>query len=242
MKKITLFLLFFLGACSSLKVQVPKEYSYVPIKTKDYILASWQKISNDTEPLRIYIEGDGNAYNSKGYPTNDPSPKSNFVRNFAFNDNSSNVVYLARPCQYIKSNESNIIDWTTGRFSQKIVDNMTQAIKEISKDRDIILIGYSGGALISGLIINQYKDQLNIIQWITIAGLLNHTQWTKYFNYLPLKDSLDLETIPNIKQKHFVGKKDKIVPYQLTLDAANKENCIILNNATHNKGFEDISF
>jgi hypothetical protein len=242
MKKITLILLLFLVACSSLKIQVPKEYLYVPIKTKDYILASWQKNSNNNNTIRIYIEGDGNSYNSKGYPSNDPTPKSSFLRKIAFNDNNSNVVYLARPHQYIKSAENNNIDWTTGRFSQKIIDNMAQAIKEVSKDRDVILIGYSGGALISGLIINQYKDQLNITQWITIAGLLNHTQWTKYFNYLPLKDSLDLENIPDIKQKHFIGKKDKIIPYQLTLEAANKKNCIILNNATHNKGFEDISF
>jgi len=242
MRKLIIIFLLFLGACSSLKVQIPKEYLYIPIKTQNYTLACWQKISNDTEPLRIYIEGDGNAYDSKGYPTNDPTPKSNFLRNFAFNDTNSNVVYLARPCQYIKSNESNKIDWTTGRFSQKIIDNMAQAIKEISKGRDIILIGYSGGALISGLIINQYKYQLNVIQWITIAGLLNHTQWTKYFNYIPLKDSLDLETIPNIKQKHFIGKKDKIIPYQLILNATNKKDCIILEKATHNKGFENISF
>lgn len=242
MKRLIIILFLFLGACSSLKVQIPKEYLYVPVKTQNYTLASWQKISNDNEPLRIYIEGDGNAYNSKGYPTSDPTPKSNFLRNLAFNDNNSNVVYLARPCQYIKSTEDNKIDWTTGRFSQKIVDNMAQAIKEISKDRAVILIGYSGGALISGLIINQYKNQLNIIQWITIAGLLNHTEWTKHFNYIPLQDSLDLETVPNIKQKHFVGKKDKIIPYQLTLNLINKKDSIILDNATHNKGFENISF
>lgn len=242
MKKITLILLLFLVACSSLKIQAPKDYLYVPIKTSNYTLASWQKISNGNLPIRIYIEGDGNSYDSKGYPSNDPTPKSNFLRNIAFNDKNPNVVYLARPCQYIKTKENNKTDWTTGRFSQKIVDNMAQAIKEISKDRDVILIGYSGGALICGLIINQYEKQLNIIQWITIAGLLNHTKWTRYFNYLPLKDSLDLDKIPNIKQKHFIGKKDKIIPYNLTLEIIDIKDCILLDNATHNKGFENISF
>ena len=242
MKKILFILLFFCISCSSVQINIPEEYKYVPIKTQDYTLASWQKISDDTKPVRIYIEGDGHSYNLKGYPEADPTPKSLFLRNIAFNDNYSNVVYLARPCQYIKSSENNKIDWTTGRFSQKIVDNMAQAIKTFSGGKEVILIGYSGGALLSGLIINQYKDELNIIQWITIAGLLNHTEWTEYFNYIPLKDSLELVTIPNIKQKHFIAKKDRVIPYKLTLKAINNKNYILLEDATHNSGFENIFF
>ena len=243
MKKILLFMLLFsFTSCSSMKISVPKEYIYSPIPTQDYTLASWQKISDNTKPVRIYIEGDGHSYNSKGYPQTDPTPKSFFLRNIAFNDNYSNVVYLARPCQYIKSSKNNEIDWTTGRFSQKIVDNMTEAIKTISNGKEVILIGYSGGALLSGLIINQYAEELNVIQWITIAGLLNHTEWTNYFEYIPLKDSLELEAIPKIEQKHFIAKKDKVIPYKLTLKAINNKNYMLLEDATHNSGFENISF
>lgn len=237
MKKLLICFLFFtFNSCSTIQTKVPQEFSYIEIKTDDFVLASWQKINNKILPIRIYIEGDGYAYNSKGYPTKNPTPKSYFLRNIAFNDPNENVVYLARPCQYIKNDKYDNIYWTTGRFSQKIVDNIFQAIKQIADNNEIVLIGYSGGALLSGLIINQYQKELNIIKWITIAGLLNHTKWTTHFNYVALKDSLDLNTIPNISQKHYVGKKDKIVPYQLTLELIDKSNCVIIENAGHNKG------
>ena len=240
MKKTLIFLFFIfciLCSCSTLKTKAPADFLYKEIKTDDFVIASWQKIRDKDSLIKIYIEGDGNAYTSKGYSTTDPTPKSNFLRNIAFNDTSENVVYLARPCQYIKSDNYDSVDWTTGRFSLKIVNNMAQAIKLIAGDRNVILIGYSGGALLCGLIINHYQDELKIIRWITIAGLLNHTRWTKYFGYIPLKKSLDLDTIPNISQTHYIGKKDTVIPCWLTLQCLDEKDCIIIENATHNKGF-----
>ena len=229
------FIFIFLVSCSTIQQKPPESFTYIQIKTNDYVLASMQKITDKTSPIRIYVEGDGNAYTSKGYPTDDPTPKSNFLRNIAFNDPNPNVVYLARPCQFIKNKDYDKKDWTTGRFSQKIIDNVAQAIKQISCNNKTILIGYSGGALLTGIIINQYGQELNITKWITIAGLLNHTKWTQYFNYVPLKDSLDLDKIPNIKQTHYIAKKDSVIPYNLTLDAINNRNYILIQNATHNK-------
>ncbi|MCR4663517.1 MAG: serine hydrolase family protein [Endomicrobiaceae bacterium] len=220
-----------------MKTKPPKDFSYTEIETDDYVLASWQKIRDENSLIKIYIEGDGNAYNSNGYPSTDPTPKSCFLRNIVFNDTSENVVYLARPCQYIKSDKYNNIDWTTGRFSQKIVDNMAQAIKQIAGNKRIVLIGYSGGALLCGLIINQYRQELNIVKWITVAGLFNHTSWTKHFDYIPLKYSLDLVNIPDIEQTHYIGKKDTVIPYQLTLSFVDTSNCVIIEKATHSKGF-----
>ena len=240
MKKILIylsFISFILCSCASLQTNPPKDFSYVEIKTDDYVLATWQKIKDENSLVKIYVEGDGHAYNSKGYPTKDPTPKSHFLRDIAFNDTSENVVYLARPCQYIKSDEYDNVDWTTGRYSYKILNNMAQAIKKIAGDKNVILIGYSGGALLCGLIINHYQEELKIIRWITIAGLLNHTRWTKYFGYIPLKYSLDLDTIPNIPQTHYVGEKDTIIPCWLTLQCVDERNCVVIENAAHDKGF-----
>lgn len=239
MKKIFIFfILIILCSCSTMKIKAPKDFVYKEIKTDDYVLASWQKIRDKDSLVKIYIEGDGHAYTSKGYPTKDPTPKSTFLRNIAFSDTSENVVYLARPCQYIKSDSYDKIDWTTGRFSYKILNNMAQAIKLIANDRNVILIGYSGGALLCGLLINHYQEELKIIKWITIAGLLNHARWTKYFNYTPLKYSMDLNVIPNIPQIHYIGKKDTVIPYWLTLQCLDEKNCVVIENATHNKGFD----
>lgn len=234
-KYFVFFVFIFAVSCSTIQQKPPENFTYIQIQTNDYVLASMQKITDKKLPIRIYIEGDGNAYTSKGYPTDDPTPKSNFLRNMAFDDPNPNVVYLARPCQFIKNKNYDKKDWTTGRFSQKIVDNVAQAIKQISADNKTILIGYSGAALLTGLIINQYEQELNVVKWITIAGLLNHTEWTNYFHYVPLKDSLDLDIIPNISQTHYVAKKDSVIPYKLTVHALGNKNYILIQNATHNK-------
>ena len=72
---------------------------------------------------------------------------------------------------------------------QMAADLINGALINKTPARRIILIGYSGGALLCGLIINHYQEELNIVRWITIAGLLNHTRWTRHFGYNPLKKS-----------------------------------------------------
>ncbi|WP_413853763.1 hypothetical protein [Candidatus Ruminimicrobium bovinum] len=232
-KKFLLFFIFiFFVSCGLKQIKTPENFVYIPIQTKNYTIASWQKITDKHKPIKIYVEGDGNAYTAKGYPTNDPTPKNSVLQKIAFEDDYENIMYLARPCQFIKDKNCNQTDWTTGRFSQKTVDNMFEAIKKISGNNEIILIGYSGGALLTGLIINQYKNNLNVTEWITIAGLLNHKDWTTYCDLIPLKDSLDLEEIPNIKQKHFLCKKDKVIPNELTLRRVDKKDCVFIDT-TH---------
>lgn len=236
MKKIYLFYFLLLISCKT--INLSKSFIYKEIKTDNYTLASWQKITDQQAPIRIYIEGDGHAFNSMGYPTNDPTPKSKFLRKIAFNDPNKNVVYLARPCQYVKDKNCSQIDWTTGRFSKNIVNSTSQAIQKISNNQDIILIGYSGGALLSGIVINQ-NPQIPIKKWITIAGLLNHKKWTDNLKLQPLNDSIDLEYLPNIPQLHLIGKKDKIISYKLTQSIVSNDTLIIISKATHNKGFTE---
>lgn len=233
MKKILLLLILLCG-CHS--IIVPDSFTYKEIETDKYKLASWQKITDKKSPIRIYIEGDGYAFNYAGQPTNNPTPRGTFLRKIAFNDPNSNVVYLARPCQYLDDKHCGQKDWTTGRFSQDIINSTVQAIKSISKKQQIILIGYSGGALLSGLVINQ-NPQMNIQKWITIAGVLNHTKWTESLNLPPLKNSVDLEKLPTIPQLHLIGDKDKTVSYELTKSLVDKKNLIVVPNATHDTGF-----
>ena len=235
MKKILLSLLLLCG-CHS--VQVPDSFTYKEIETDTYKLASWQKITNKTEPVRIYIEGDGYAFNHLGYPTTNPTPQGTFLREIAFNDPNPNVVYLSRVCQYVDDKRCTQKDWTTGRFSQEIVDATGQAIKEISGKQPTILIGYSGGALLSGLVIEQ-NPKLPVKKWITIAGVLNHASWTNYFDDAPLVDSVDLEKMPKVEQIHFVGEKDKTVPLEL---AKKWSEVQVIQNATHDSGWDGLKF
>lgn len=231
MKKI--LFCFLLSACVGQNIVVPNDFVRQDIQTQNYEIATWQKINNlKNNTLHIYIEGDGHAFNVYGRPSFDPTPQSTTLRQIAFNDNFDNVVYIARPCQFVMDKKCSVSDWTNGRFSQKIIDSVAFAVKQISKGRDIVLIGYSGGAMVSGLVIEQNKD-LSVKQWFTIAGVLDHDKWTQYFGDEKLDASLNLKQLPKIKQTHFVGDRDDVVPYELAKQWANEKDIVLIENATH---------
>ena len=219
------------------EVIIPDAFTYREIQTDTYKLASWQKITDKKASICIYIEGDGYAFNHLGQPTSNPTPRGTFLRKIAFNDPNPNVVYLARPCQFVEDVRCSQKDWTTGRFSQQILNSTTQAIKKIVSGQSIILIGYSGGALLSGLVIEQ-NPQMPIQKWITLAGVLNHTKWTEDLNLPALSDSIDLKKIPTIPQLHLIGDDDKTVSHKLIESLVDKKDLIIIPNATHDAGYD----
>ena len=231
MKRILLCLL--LTACGGGNWVVPDGFVYAPIQTDTYEIATWQKINNPkNNTVHIYIEGDGHAFDAYGQPTNNPTPRGTFVRDLAAADGFENVVYMARVCQFIMDKNCDESDWTNGRFSKKIIDAQSNAIKQIAKNKHIVLIGYSGGAMVSGLVINQ-NPKLKFDKWITVAGVLNHKQWTDYHKDEPLNKSLNMEKLPSVPQKHFVGGRDENVPESLAKQWADKNDIIIIESASH---------
>ena len=234
-----LWLLFLLSGCVGTYETYMSDFEYKPIKTTEYEIASWQKINNpQNKNIHIYIEGDGNSFTPYGRPSSDPTPRGTFMRDLAKQDSFDNVVYMARPCQFIMDKNCKKSDWTTGRFSQDIINAQSEAVKQVAGDKKITLIGYSGGAMVSGLIIKQ-NPEIKFEKWITVAGVLNHKDWTNYFGDVPLSESLNMESLPTISQKHFAGEKDKVVPYQLSERWADKKDIILIPNATHDN-FGDI--
>lgn len=242
MKSLLFCLLLLLGACTTIKAT--DSFKYKEIKTTNFTLASWQKISNNHQKIKIYIEGDGYAFNSLGKPTSNPTPRTGFMRHLAWGDYHDNVVYLARPCQFVKDNRCSQKDWTTNRFSPEIIDAMASAIKNTAQGQEVTLIGYSGGAMIAGLVAIKYPD-LHINEVITISGNLNHKEWTQYHKVPPLSGSLDLadfkDEFAKIKQTHYVGENDKVVPKFLTENLISDFSTIIMvPRATHGSGLEAI--
>lgn len=212
----------------------PTDFAYVPIDAGQYTLLTYQRLSDSVSPVHIYIEGDGNSFDSCGVPTSDPTPHGTLVRDMAAHDLSPNVVYMARPCQYIMSRSCRVTDWTDGRFSPDIIDAMAGAVRTVAQARPIVLIGYSGGALVSGIIINQNPD-MNIVRWITVAGVLNHADWTEYFGDAPLDKSLNMSGLPDIPQIHYIAKNDAVVPNELSYKWTGGQNLTVVSNATHGK-------
>ena len=109
---------------------------------------------------------------------------------------------------------------------------MATAVTQVAAARPVVLIGYSGGALASGLIIQKYP-RINVEKWITIAGVLNHADWTEYFGDSPLKSSINMNTLPRIQQTHYVAENDQTVPNSLSFKWTGGANTVVVPGATH---------
>jgi len=194
------------------------------IKTNLFTLTSFQKFSTShsssasNQTITIYIEGDGRTWITRSKLSNNPTPKNPLALKLAVLDNSANVAYLARPCQYTPhslDSACNPLIWSDQRFSETVIQSMNQAIevlKKSAKATQIHLVGFSGGGAIAILIAARRHD---IASLRTVAGDLNPTALSQYHHTSPLT-GLDpaavAQKLIDIPQQHFSGEKDKTVP------------------------------
>lgn len=233
-----------IALCGCNNVTVPEAFVYREIRTRDFDLASWQKIEQPEGTYKFYIEGDGHAFYANGKATDNPTPRGIFMRELAFGDPSPNVIYLARPCQYITGSNCSQRHWTTARFAPEVINSEYAAIKQIAGKHEVILIGFSGGAQIAGLI-SAAKPGLNVKKLITIGGNLDPLAWTTYHHLPPINESLSLESYQRqylqIPQIHYVGSEDKVMPPNLIEQFVNGQHPVItVEGAAHNFGWENI--
>jgi hypothetical protein len=193
------------------------------ITTDAFNLVSYQKISSTSDGvLVIYIEGDGSAWKSGSLPSDDPTPTNPLALGLAVQDKRPAVAYLSRPCQFtgMPSKGCSEAVWTDARFSPAVLNSNNQAIDILKKQyqaKDLILVGYSGGATVASLLAAQRSD---IKELITVAGNLDTEAWVKYFGLNPLTGSLNpadkVKQLSAIKQIHFIGAKDQVIPIEIT--------------------------
>ncbi len=192
----------------------------VLLTTNSFTLLGWGK--NKMSPhINIYIEGDGQSWQDPWTVSEDPTPPDPMGFKLALADSrSDSILYLARPCQYIMDKRCTALDWTSGRFSQKIIDTYHQALNEIKETwnaKTYSLHGYSGGATIALLVAASRSDITSVV---TFAPLLDPHQWTKHHDYSPLSDSLSplsyRSNLALIPQTHFIGLDDQQVPLSIS--------------------------
>ena len=210
-----------------------------------FIIYSLQKINNKEEVV-VYIEGDGLSWIDRFTPSSDPTPKNPLAFKLAILDQNQNVVYLARPCQYIQNNRCRREIWTKLQYSNEIMADYTNILKELkNKHYEIHLVGYSGGSVIA-MYLASIKE-LNIKSVRTVAGNIKPNEFTQLLNISPYRTSLNLNDIENniklVSQSHFYGDKDKVIPKELYTNYQERNlnnSCIKFTkvNATHNKRWE----
>ena len=173
--------------------------------------------------LVVYIEGDGFAWRRKGVLSSDPTPKNPVALKLAARDPRPAVLYIARPCQYLDSQDLEDCPskyWSSHRYADEVISSINDVIDRSRKHAGastVDLVGYSGGGDIAALVAARRFDVSSLV---TVVANLDIDAWTRLHDVSPLTGSLNsadiAEHIQNIPQYHFVGASDNIVPMPVT--------------------------
>jgi hypothetical protein len=255
-----IFFILLLSSCGGLshyqnkakKIALSADLKPFLLRTSNFRLAGFYRFSNPNVALTVYIEGDGLAWLTRYRPSADPTPKNPIALYLATLDNSANVVYLARPCQYVTLSEEKLCGipyWTEKRFSKEIILAINEAIDKLASKsgaKSIHLVGYSGGGAVAALAASRRKD---IASLRTVAGYMDHVSLNREIGVSPLIGSLDpIRAAPYLKfipQIHYTGKQDERIPgwvAQKFIKAVGNNSCTSIQtvNASHGNGWEKI--
>jgi dienelactone hydrolase len=187
------------------------------IQTESFELTSFGRVLEPHQPVHIYIEGDGRAWDSKDTPALDPTPRRALALQLAARDPAPNVVYLARPCQFtVRDPRCEVAYWTGRRYAREVVAAMDSAVSRYAArapGQPLQLIGYSGGGALAVLIAAHRTDVASIR---TVAGNLDLDEFTRMHGVSPMRQSLnpmdEARNVARIAQLHFSGGQDTVVP------------------------------
>ena len=223
-------ILFLAGGCATLEPALDaraqteswareRSFAVAPLRAGGFDLFALKRQSASAETLTIYIEGDGAPWSTPYHPPRDPTPRDPLALALASADTAPQVVWLARPCQYLSRAALRACDsayWMERRFAPEIIaayDSAVTQLKTLSGARDVRMVGYSGGGVIAALVAMRRSDIASVV---TVAAPLSLTEWAARHDLSPLKGSLDpgrqKPGLVRASDVHFAGADDNIVP------------------------------
>lgn len=192
------------------------------IKTARFDFQAYVPVRISPSPhLTIYIEGDELAWKTPSLPSDDPTPNNPIGLKLALAHPKGNAAYLARPCQYAGANQSSCNQkyWAGARFALEVIVDINQAIDQLKARfgaKRVTLVGHSGGGAVAALVAARRSD---LEKLITVAGNFDHQVWTQHHRLTPLSGSLnpadEVQRLARVRQWHFVGGGDKVIPREL---------------------------
>jgi len=202
----------------------------VPINSQPFALMAYANPALQySAVLRVYIEGDGLAWIDPQTPSFDPTPLHATGLALAMRDPASHVVYLGRPCQYVRGAARQGCStrwWTSHRFASEVMASThtaLDALKQRYHAQTIELVGYSGGATVAAVMAAQRQD---VSRLVTVAGNLDPEFWIKLHGFSPLQDVQNpitmVKQLQDIPQVHFTGLKDTIITPAVTAHFLNR--------------------
>jgi hypothetical protein len=222
------------------------------IATDNFALTAYERMHERRAPANLYIEGDGFVPSDLSDTTTlNPTPESPTALHLASKDSAENLVYLARPCQYIGTideDSSCTADyWAGKRFAPEVLAAYNQALNEIKSRYNITefnVIGYDGGAAIAAILAAERDD---VVSLRTVAGNLDHMAYSDYHKLPYMDESLNptdyAQILANIPQHHYIGGQDTIITPTILhsyLQAVGYSSCVnykFIQNAEHQRGW-----
>jgi hypothetical protein len=205
---------------NTIAYNISKESGLMPAEIigGEFVLRVYYRFGKAGAPLHVYLEGDGRAWLTPTRASYNPTPLDPVGLSLAAQDDADNVLYIARPCQYVSFDKNPNCEfpyWTYKRFAPEIINSVSAVIdrgKQMSQGRGIEMIGFSGGGAVAILVAAKRRDVIGIR---TVAGNLNHERWTNHHKIDPLKGSLNpvdvAKKVSHIPQIHYVGMLDKVI-------------------------------
>ncbi|HUB46977.1 MAG TPA: alpha/beta hydrolase [Acetobacteraceae bacterium] len=197
--------------------RLAQQASFTPtsIAAGSFHLQAWLRLTAPSPVLRVYIEGDGHAWDTTTRPSGDPTPWLPVALELAAVDPGPAVAYLARPCQYVPPDSDPACTqsvWTDARYSAAVIASTNAALdqlKALAGASQLELVGFSGGGAVAALAGVQRRDLRNLR---TVAANLDTASWTAEHHVTPLTGSLNpIDIAPRlaaVPQIHFVGGAD----------------------------------
>ena len=202
-------------------------------------------LSPDSKTLRVYIEGDGHAWESVTRPSTDPTPHNPVGLRLAMADPGRDaVLYLARPCQYVRDEDRRQCSqryWTRARLGPEVVDSLDEAIsqaKTISGAKQVVLVGFSGGGGAAALLAAARQD---VVFLGTVAGNLDTDAWASHQGVSLLTESLNpkavAHTLKHLPQRHLSSRTDVVMPPQISEEfcraVGQPQSCVVISGVAH---------
>lgn len=221
------------------------------VRAGEFLIATWSRFDDPGQAVHAYIEGDGHAWLSRHRLSSDPTPRQALGLALAAADPAPNVVYLARPCQYMDLQQRPCDSkwWSGARFAEPVVRSEDEALSSLMRrtpGQRMHLIGYSGGAAIAVLLAARRADVASLR---TVAGNLDSEAVNRLHAVSPMPDSLNpfdaAAAVAGIPQVHFTGGADRIVPAAIAqgfVQAMPDSRCArveMVQGATHEAGWRE---
>ena len=216
------------------------------IPAGNFTLLTYERISDASASVHIYIEGDGTAWLTGTMVSPDPTPRNPVALELALRDPAPNVVYMARVCQYIMTTACSTRYWTYAQYNDAVIADYSQAMNRWQGHK-LELTGYSGGAAVA-LLVAARRGDVSAIR--TVAGNVDTEAFTTFHNISPYSDSMNpaaiIERTAKIPQRHFAGEKDRVIPpllvqnYQEHLPPNNCSAYDVVPGLDHHTGWPDV--